>query len=76
MSELQRAWARAKMSNLDPFMEIDEQEDQQEADDVPELLGQSGDREDDSGSASSASSASSTGTIIPSPSQKLFARSG
>ncbi|KAJ2905335.1 Protein phosphatase methylesterase 1 [Zalerion maritima] len=75
MSELQRAWARAKMSNLEPYDEFDEEDE--EEDSVPELPGQSAtDREDDSSSASSASSASSTGTIIPSPSRNLFARPG
>ncbi|KAM0258365.1 hypothetical protein ACHAQJ_003840 [Trichoderma viride] len=68
MSDLQRAWARSKLGIApEPFEELDEaQEDQ-----VPELPEGV---DDDSSSASSASSVSSTGTIIPTPSQKLFAR--
>ncbi|RMJ19043.1 Protein phosphatase methylesterase 1 [Fusarium euwallaceae] len=69
MSDLQRAWAKSKygMSN-DIFNELDEE---QETDQVPELPEPV---DDDSSSASSASSVSSTGTVIPSPNQKLFAR--
>ena len=66
MSDLQRAFAKANLSSFPPpeFDEADE-----ETDTVAELQ-----VEDDSSSASSASSASSTGTIIPSSTQKLFAR--
>ena len=66
MSELQRAWAKSKlgMSN-EPLHEFEEE---QETDQVPELP----DGIDDD--SSSASSVSSTGTVIPSPNQKLFAR--
>lgn len=66
MSDLQRAWARSKLGLAhEPFSELEEE---QETDQVPELPEHA---DDDS---SSASSVSSTGTIIPTPSQKLFAR--
>lgn len=69
MSDLQRAWARAKLGiHNDTFNELDELD---EIDQVPELPDAV---DDDSSSASSASSVSSTGTVIPSPNQKLFAR--
>ncbi|QYT02377.1 Protein phosphatase methylesterase 1 [Trichoderma simmonsii] len=65
MSDLQRAWAKSKLGLApEPFEELDEAEE----DTVPELPEG---LDDDS---SSASSVSSTGTIIPTPSQKLFAR--
>ncbi|KAK5990749.1 Protein phosphatase methylesterase 1 [Cladobotryum mycophilum] len=65
MSDLQRAWARTRLGiPTEPFDELDEaQEDQ--VPELPEVV------DDDS---SSASSVSSTGTVIPTPSQKLFAR--
>lgn len=73
MSDLQKAWAKKKMemSNADVFNELDEEEEEEEAEEngrigeLPEIL------DDDS---SSASSASSTGTVVPTPSRKLFAR--
>lgn len=71
MSDLQRAWAKQKLGLMpEPFMELDEEEEEegQAGDQVPELPEH---MDDDS---SSASSVSSTGTIIPTPSQKLFAR--
>lgn len=69
MSDLQRAWARSKLGlQNDMFNELEEE---QETDLVPELPEGV---DDDSSSASSASSVSSTGTVIPSPNQKLFAR--
>lgn len=72
MSDLQRAWAKAKLGGAaDPFSAIDEELREVE-DDVPELP--EGGADDDSSSASSASSVSSTGTIIPSAGQRLFAR--
>lgn len=65
MSDLQRAWAKQKLGLApEPFEELDEAEEDQ-VPELPEGL------DDDS---SSASSVSSTGTIIPTPSQKLFAR--
>jgi protein phosphatase methylesterase 1 len=67
MSELQRAWARSKVA-LPSTDSFDEAEEEQDLDQVPELP----DHGDDD--SSSASSMSSTGTIIPSPNQKLFAR--
>lgn len=69
MSDLQRAWAKAKygISN-DSFDELQEEQDHDILPELPEPV------DDDSSSASSASSVSSTGTIIPSPNQKLFAR--
>lgn len=70
MSDLQRAWAKNKLSALPPATFDERDEDAAEAEDgAPADLPEHTD--DDS---SSASSASSTGTIIPSPSQKLFAR--
>ena len=84
MSELQRSFAKAKLSGL-PFepplppnqLKEDEEDEEDEEDDderdglkpLPEPT-----PDDDSSSASSASSASSTGTIRPSPSKQLFAR--
>ncbi|RBR06988.1 hypothetical protein FVER53590_01051 [Fusarium verticillioides] len=72
MSDLQRAWAKAKYSiSNDTFDEVDEEHENDVLPELPEPV------DDDSSSASSASSASSvssTGTIIPSPNQKLFAR--
>lgn len=72
MSDLQKAWAKKKMemSNADVFNELDEEEEEAEEEngrigELPEIL------DDDS---SSASSASSTGTVVPTPSRKLFAR--
>jgi protein phosphatase methylesterase 1 len=69
MSDLQRKWAKTK---LKPVMishglnEVDEEGLSGDyMPDLPEIV------DDDS---SSASSASSTGTVIPSPSQRLFAR--
>lgn len=83
MSQLQRSFAKAKLSGL-PFdpplspIQLEEQEDQEDQEDKDELnnLKSSSDpaQDDDSSSASSASSASSTGTITPSPSKHLFAR--
>ncbi|KAK7424928.1 Protein phosphatase methylesterase 1 [Neonectria punicea] len=69
MSDLQRAWARAKMGiPNDRFDELDEEMDTDQVTELPEPV------DDDSSSASSASSMSSTGTVIPSPNQRLFAR--
>ncbi|KAI0139859.1 Alpha/Beta hydrolase protein [Xylariaceae sp. FL1272] len=70
MSDLQKAWAKNRLSAV-PIQPFDEREDEGEGEEtgtVPELP----DHFDDD--SSSASSASSTGTIIPSPSQNLFAR--
>ncbi|OAQ95984.1 hypothetical protein LLEC1_01662 [Akanthomyces lecanii] len=62
MSDLQRAWAKAKLGIAhDAFDEAEEEY----AVDAPD---------DDSSSASSASSVSSTGTIVPTANQRLFAR--
>lgn len=74
MSELQRAWARQKVGL--PSDAIHGESEEQEFDEVPELPEhpQEHPPDDDSSSASSASSVSSTGTIIPSPNQRLFAR--
>lgn len=67
MSDLQKAWAKAKLSTLNAFDEADEAGVEEEE----EIQGHG---DDDSGSASSASSASSTGTVVPSTGQGLFAR--
>lgn len=64
MSDLQKAWAKAKLSSLEPFEEAEEAEEEG-GEDVPAQ------GDDDSGSASSASS---TGTVVPSFGQGLFAR--
>ena len=74
MSDLQRAFAKAKLAGLpfDPPMPpdlVEEEEEEEEEDDLRPLPNPT--QEDDS---SSASSASSTGTIKPSPSKHLFAR--
>ncbi|KAI0387255.1 protein phosphatase methylesterase [Hypomontagnella monticulosa] len=66
MSDLQKAWAKNRLSAL-PAESFDEREED-ENDRIFELPEHP---DDDS---SSASSASSTGTVIPSPSQNLFAR--
>jgi protein phosphatase methylesterase 1 len=70
MSDLQRAWAKSKLGLApDPLLELEgDEERDQIGDQVPELPEH---MDDDS---SSASSVSSTGTIIPTPSQRLFAR--
>ncbi|KAI3331907.1 protein phosphatase methylesterase [Xylariaceae sp. AK1471] len=69
MSDLQKAWAKNRLSAM-PAETFDEHEEEEEEEtgSVPELPEHF---DDDS---SSASSASSTGTVIPSPSQNLFAR--
>ncbi|KAI1260094.1 Alpha/Beta hydrolase protein [Xylariaceae sp. FL1019] len=68
MSDLQKAWAKNRLSAI-PVQPFDErEEEEEETGTLPELP----DHFDDD--SSSASSASSTGTIIPSPSQNLFAR--
>ena len=65
MSNLQRAFAKAKLAEFPPpFDEAEEDEDTDTFNSEVAI-------DDDS---SSASSASSTGTIIPSSNQKLFAR--
>ncbi|KAK7757816.1 Protein phosphatase methylesterase 1 [Diatrype stigma] len=64
MSDLQKAWAKNRLNTL-PAISFDEREEEDHVAELPEHP------EDDS---SSASSASSTGTVIPSPSQNLFAR--
>ncbi|KAK8138659.1 Alpha/Beta hydrolase protein [Apiospora sp. TS-2023a] len=71
MSDLQKAWAKSRLTaGISPDDFDEREEEMEEADsyitDLPESH-----PDDDS---SSASSASSTGTIIPSPSQRLFAR--
>ncbi|KAI1375516.1 protein phosphatase methylesterase [Hypoxylon crocopeplum] len=66
MSDLQKAWVKNRLSAI-PAESFDEQEED-EIGPLPELP----DHPDDD--SSSASSASSTGTVIPSPSQNLFAR--
>ncbi|KAI0423677.1 protein phosphatase methylesterase 1 [Xylaria sp. FL1042] len=66
MSDLQKAWAKNRLGTM-PIETFDELEEE-EADSIPDLPEHF---DDDS---SSASSASSTGTVIPSPSQNLFAR--
>ncbi|KAH0420345.1 protein phosphatase methylesterase 1 [Colletotrichum camelliae] len=73
MSELQKAWAKRKLDPMHPLPEpLNDLDEEPEHDQVPELPDHPDDG--DSSSASSASSASSTGTVIPSPSQNLFAR--
>ncbi|OAA72394.1 Protein phosphatase methylesterase, eukaryotic [Cordyceps fumosorosea ARSEF 2679] len=68
MSDLQRAWAKAKLGiSHDAFDEAEEEEG-------PEGHGVDNAADDDSSSASSASSVSSTGTIVPTANQRLFAR--
>jgi protein phosphatase methylesterase 1 len=77
MSDLQRSFAKSKLARLPPepppiFDENDEDDMEGEDDDGVAELAPRESLEDDS---SSASSTSSTGTIKPSPSQHLFARS-
>ncbi|CAL3963991.1 unnamed protein product [Diplocarpon coronariae] len=73
MSDLQRAFAKAKLSSYAarmPLVPSQESVEEEEIDFISTEIPQ----DDDSSSVSSASSASSTGTIIPSQHQKLFAR--
>lgn len=69
MSDLQRKWAKAKLKSAMANNDLNEADEEgqggDQLPDLPEII------DDDS---SSASSASSTGTVIPSPSQRLFAR--
>jgi protein phosphatase methylesterase 1 len=69
MSDLQRKWAKAKLKSAMADSDLNEADEEGQSGDqlpdLPEII------DDDS---SSASSASSTGTVIPSPSQRLFAR--
>ncbi|KAH8675340.1 Alpha/Beta hydrolase protein [Xylariales sp. PMI_506] len=67
MSDLQKAWAKARL-NVGTGAEVFDEREEEDSyiAELPEVP-----IEDDS---SSASSASSTGTIIPSPSRNLFAR--
>ncbi|KAK5663279.1 hypothetical protein OQA88_3706 [Cercophora sp. LCS_1] len=69
MSDLQRRWAKAKLSTMPNFSEADEDAVAPHLE-IPEVTAH---LDDDSSSASS-SSVSSTGTVIPSPSRALFAR--
>ncbi|KAK0118796.1 Protein phosphatase methylesterase 1 [Cadophora gregata] len=73
MSDLQRSFAKAKLSSYPatmPPVAFQEAGEDEETDHFSTELP----ADDDSSSASSASSASSTGTIIPSQNQNLFAR--
>ena len=77
MSDLQRAFAKAKLAGYPamPPGSFDEAEEEEGTDAITELRVDTDLQvEDDSSSASSASSASSTGTIIPSSSRNMFAR--
>jgi protein phosphatase methylesterase 1 len=68
MSDLQRKLGKAKLKSAMDDNSLKEVEEDGDGDQLSEL------REIIDDDSSSASSASSTGTIIPSPSQKLFAR--
>lgn len=69
MSDLQKQFAKAKLSSFPPVApsSLNEADEDEETDNFDAGLP----NDDDS---SSASSASSTGTIIPSSNQRLFAR--
>lgn len=71
MSELQKAWARSRLGPA-PATELQFPDDALETDEEADVVLELPEHADDD--SSSASSASSTGTIVPSPSQKLFAR--
>lgn len=73
MSDLQKAWAKKKMNmnGAEVFNELDEEEEEEEEEEMGYLPELPEGLDDDS---SSASSASSTGTVVPTPSRKLFAR--
>jgi protein phosphatase methylesterase 1 len=73
MSQFQRAFARAKLSGLplEPPMPEGTLLEQNEEENDPRTLPEPPPDDD----SSSASSASSTGTIVPSPSKRRFARS-
>lgn len=70
MSDLQKAWAKKKLelNGAESFNELDEEEEDDDSGYLPELP------EGFDDDSSSASSASSTGTVVPTPSRKLFAR--
>lgn len=75
MSDLQKAWAKNRLGTV-PAETFDEREEEEEEEEEMDVVPEMPEHfDDDSSSASSASSASSTGTVIPSPSQNLFARS-
>ncbi|KAI1916869.1 Protein phosphatase methylesterase 1 [Ophidiomyces ophidiicola] len=69
MSELQKSFAKSKLARLPPDISMFDELPEHEPANAGH--GEWGKFDDDS---SSASSASSTGTVMPSPSQKLFAR--
>lgn len=69
MSDLQRSVFKPQHPALSEVLEdVGESSLSVHIPDVPEI------QDDDSSSASSASSVSSTGTIVPTPTQNLFAR--
>ena len=74
MSDLHRAFAKAKLAALPPELPfipgMEEEEEEEEGNDIFKELPRDS-HDDDS---SSASSASSTGTIRPSPTKHLFAK--
>ncbi|KAI9680007.1 MAG: Protein phosphatase methylesterase 1 [Caeruleum heppii] len=72
MSDLQRSFAKAKLAHLPPMPPDLVSEEDVEAEEDDQIMAMHHHPDDDS--SSSASSASSTGTIIPTPSQNLFAR--
>lgn len=73
MSELQKAWAKSRLSAGGLVPEVFDERDEEEGQEADNYLAELPEPHPDDDS-SSASSASSTGTIIPSPSRNLFAR--
>ncbi|KAK2807514.1 hypothetical protein FQN50_005382 [Emmonsiellopsis sp. PD_5] len=71
MSELQKSFAKSRLAKLPPEVPVFDERDEEEEEDHANLAMLHEHHDDDS---SSASSASSTGTVRPSPSQNLFAR--
>lgn len=74
MSDLQKSFAKSKLAKLPPEPPpiLDETAEENEHESTPAST-ETHEHDDDS---SSASSVSSTGTVVPSASQQLFARSG
>ncbi|KAK2740987.1 Protein phosphatase methylesterase 1 [Onygenales sp. PD_40] len=71
MSELQKSFAKSRLAKLPPEVPVFDERDEEAEEDHATIAMLHEHHDDDS---SSASSASSTGTVRPSPSQNLFAR--
>lgn len=75
MSDLQKAFVKSRLARLPPDIPIfDENEEDSAATPSTSGLRDNGTIEEEDFDSSSTSSASSAGTVVPSPSQNLFAR--